>query len=174
MGDDKIGKFEWMSLSKQELCLLARSAYQSTYIVDGLWFQAVEKLLGTEKAIQLDKEVWSVGGASEAKRLIELTDIPNNLNGLAKALNLHSMYQFTEYEVSSPLENILIFTVTNCRPQNARLRKGLGEFACKEVAIPCMEGFVKGINPRAKAKCLRCPPDPHPEDGWCQWEFTLD
>ena len=169
----KVGKIDLMSLSKKELVGMIESFCHSTYAVDGLWFQAVEKLLDTQKAIDMDKEVWSKAGFGEAIRLKKLTKITEDLNGLAKAFNLHSMFQVTEYEVSLPSDDVLIFTVTNCKPQNARIMKGLGEFACKDVGIPCMEGFAKGINPRSKVKCLTCPPDPHPGDRWCQWEFTI-
>jgi len=33
---------------------------------------------------------------------------------------------------------------------------------------------AREINPRFKARCLKCPPDPHPKEYWCSWEFYLD
>ena len=162
------------SLTKQELVAMIESFCHSTYAVDGLWFQAVEKLLDTATAIKMDKEVWSKAGFGEALRLKKLTEIKDDLDGLAKAFNLHSMFQVTEYEVSRRSDEILIFTVTNCKMQKARIKKGLGEFACKDVGIPCMEGFSKGVNPNSKVKCVTCPPDKHPDDVWCKWEFTID
>jgi hypothetical protein len=29
------------------------------------------------------------------------------------------------------------------------------------------------IDPRIATRCLACPPDPHPEEFWCAWEFYL-
>lgn len=171
---NRVGKMDLMSLTKKELVGMIESFCHSTYAVDGLWFQAVEKLLSTQKAIDMDKEVWSKAGFGEAIRLKKLTEIKDDLDGLSKAFNLHSMFQVTEYEVSRPSDDVLVFTVTNCKPQNARIKKGQGEFACKEVGIPCMEGFAKGINPNSKVKCISCPPDPHPEDEWCKWEFSIE
>jgi len=171
---NKTWKVDLTALSKKELAGMIESFCHSTYAVDGLWFQAVEKLLGTETAIKLDKEVWSKAGFGEAHRLKKLTEIKNDLYGLAKAFNLHSMFQVTEYDVSMHSYEILVFTVTNCKMQKARIKKGLGEFACKDVGIACMEGFSKGINPDSKVKCVTCPPDRHPDNLWCQWEFTID
>ena len=24
-----------------------------------------------------------------------------------------------------------------------------------------------------QVECIFCPPDPHPDDGWCQWIFSI-
>lgn len=168
-----VDKLDLMDLSKEELVALIKSFSQGTYVVDGLWFQAVEKLMGTQKAIEMDKEVWSLGGVIEAKRLKRLMDISPNLDGLVKAFNFHLMFQVTDYEVSRPSKDVVVFTVTHCRPQMARIQKGQGEFACKEVGIPCMQGFARGVHPDAQVKCLQCPPDPHTEKEWCKWEFRM-
>lgn len=39
----------------------------------------------------------------------------------------------------------------------------LGEFS----------GFAKEIDERVEVRCVMAPPDPHPDDLWCQWEFRL-
>lgn len=170
---DKIEKMELTCLSKQELASLAQSLSQGTYVLDGLWFLAVEEALGLEQAIKLDKQVWSVCAESEAKRLKKFMSIPNGLAGLAKAFNFHVMFLATEFEISQPSEEVVVFAVTSCKPQLARVRKGLGEFPCKEAGIPCMSSFAKVIAPSAEVRCVICPPDPHPGNIWCQWEFTL-
>lgn len=170
---NKIEKVDLTSLSKRELALLVQSLSQGTYVVDGLWFLAVEETMGLKKAIELDKQVWSVAAGSEGRRIKDLLNIPEGLIGLAKAFNFHVMFLDTEYEVTQPSEGTVVFTVTKCKPQLARIKKGLGEFPCKEVGIPCMTSFGKGIDSRAKVRCVTCPPDPHPENIWCAWEFSL-
>jgi len=169
----KIGKMDLTTLSKQELASLAESLSQGTYVIDGLWFQAVEQRLDLKEAIKMDKQVWSVCAHQEAKRLKKVMSISDGLAGLVKAFNFHVMFLATEYEVYQPSDKVAIFTVTNCKPQRARVRKGRGEFPCKEVGISCMNGFAKSIDPRAKVRCLMCPPDPHPQNAWCKWEFTI-
>lgn len=34
--------------------------------------------------------------------------------------------------------------------------------------------FAKVIDPRLQTRCIACPPDRHPDQFWCAWEFTLD
>ncbi len=34
--------------------------------------------------------------------------------------------------------------------------------------------FAKTIDPMIKTRCVFCPPDDHPEDAYCRWEFTLE
>ena len=32
---------------------------------------------------------------------------------------------------------------------------------------------AKTLNPEVEVNCLVCPPDEHPKDLWCRWEFKL-
>jgi len=50
----------------------------------------------------------------------------------------------------------------------------LTDFPCKTVGIIEYSGFAKTIDPRIQTKCLVCPPDPHPYDVWCAWEFVVN
>jgi hypothetical protein len=63
--------------------------------------------------------------------------------------------------------------MNDCRVQSARKRKGLSDFPCKQVGLREYSLFAKTIDPRIKTKCIACPPDEHPENYWCAWEFTL-
>jgi len=29
------------------------------------------------------------------------------------------------------------------------------------------------MDPRITTRCISCPPDAHPEEFWCAWEFTV-
>jgi hypothetical protein len=62
----------------------------------------------------------------------------------------------------------------DCRVQAARKRRGLPDFPCKPVGLIEYSGFARTIDPRISTRCLACPPDPHPPDIWCAWEFTLE
>jgi hypothetical protein len=61
----------------------------------------------------------------------------------------------------------------DCRVQSARKRKGLADHPCKSVGIVEYTEFAKTIDPRITTRCIACPPDVHPEEFWCAWEFSL-
>src|SRR5660397_70582 len=67
----------------------------------------------------------------------------------------------------------VVFRMEECRVQLARGRRGLPDFPCKSVALVEYEGFAKTVDPRIRTRCIVCPPDEHPEEYWCAWEFSL-
>ena len=53
------------------------------------------------------------------------------------------------------------------------MENGLDEFECKPVRFGFLKSFAKEFNPNIEVICNVCPPDKHPEDLWCEWEFSL-
>jgi hypothetical protein len=68
----------------------------------------------------------------------------------------------------------VVFRMLDCRVQSARKRRGLADFPCRPVGMVEYAEFAKAIDPRIKMNCVACPPDDHPEEYWCAWEFTID
>jgi hypothetical protein len=68
-------------------------------------------------------------------------------------------------------DNALELRMIECRVQQARRRKGLADFACRQVAVIHFPAFAKAIDSDIQAECLACPPDPVGE-GYCRWRFT--
>ena len=143
---------------------------------DGLWFQQVEKSHGMEEAIKLDAAAWEKFTVLEAQRIMGFLGMEpgGGLPALKEALN-YRLYSFiNQQEIEEPDEYTLIFKMVDCRVQSARKRKNLPEFPCKPVGLVEYSGFASTIDPRIKTKCLHCPPDDHPEDSYCAWEFTIE
>jgi hypothetical protein len=142
---------------------------------DGLWFQAVENAYGLETAIKLDTEAWSKFSPIEAKRILErLGKQPGGgLDLLVETLDQRLYAFINKQRVVEQTDHKLIFEMTGCRVQDARHRKGLAPFPCKEVGIVEYSTFAKTIDPRIETRCLRCPPDPYNGEYWCRWEFTI-
>ena len=60
-----------------------------------------------------------------------------------------------------------------CTPQEARKKSGRGEFPCKRMHTLDYAGFAREIDERIQVRCVYAPPDRHPEDNYCRWEFTI-
>lgn len=162
-------------LSREELYKLALAYAKSWLAHDGCWFLAVEEEHGLEEAICQDERSWARFAPLEAKRVMEARGIApgGGLEALAEALSFR-MYSFLNRQESKLEKNVLTFTMTDCRVQAARRRKGLPLFPCKPVGKTEFSQFAKAVDPRITTRCTYCPPDELPEGGFCSWVFHLD
>jgi hypothetical protein len=144
--------------------------------MDGAYFLSLEREYGIDTAIYIDKEAWRVFSPIEAKRIISEMGLAEGggLDALATALKYRVYAALNTQRIVRKDDHTLIFTMDSCRVQVARNRKNLPDFPCKEVGIIEYEEFARAIDRRIKTRCLFCPPDEHPKDAYCQWEFTLD
>jgi len=143
--------------------------------VDGLYFLGIDEKFGTEASTEIDAGVWQIMAKIEAKRLRRMfqvgenADIPTIMNLLRKS-SWALDQPFKTIEISN---NRVVLTIDRCRTQEARLKKGLSEFPCKKVRFGYLKNFAKTLNPNVEVNCTVCPPDKHPPDFWCKWEFKL-
>lgn len=142
---------------------------------DGLWFQAVEKEYGMEAAIKMDAAAWERFSVVEAERIMQFFRIPQNggIPALKKALGLRLYAFINKQEIVDVDENKIVFRMNDCRVQSARKRKNLPDFPCKSVGLVEYSNFAKTIDPRIKTRCIACPPDEHPSEYYCAWEFWI-
>lgn len=162
------------SLKKEELQELVEIISKNLLTLDGYWFLSIEDRYGLDVAIEIDKEAWERFGTSEARRIKKFLKITEGTSEeLAKALHLISFAPASAISVERRGGSVIL-SIKDCRPQTARLRSGRGIFPCKPVGIAHLSAFAKTINPKFKLKCLVCPPDEHPPDLWCSWEFYLE
>jgi hypothetical protein len=142
---------------------------------DGLWFQAVENEFGLEAAIKLDKIAWSKFSPLEADRILHrLGKQPGGgIELLAAALDERLYAHLNKQRIVEQTDKKLVFEMTNCRVQDARQRKNLTPFPCKEVGIVEYAAFAKAIDTRIDVRCIHCPPDAYGGQYWCRWEFIL-
>lgn len=142
---------------------------------DGLWFLAVEEKFGPEAARELDGRAWKSFTVIEAKRIMKRHGIEpgGGIPALAKALRRRFYSFINKHEIVEQSETRLVFQMNECRVQATRKRKGLPDFPCKPVGIIEYKGFAGTIDDRIETRCLGCPPEPHPDEWYCAWEFTL-
>ncbi len=167
---------EIKDLTKEELIELLTDASKNWLAHDGLWFQAVENKFGIETAMELDRKAWEKFTVIEAKRILKRLCLKpgGGIQALIQALQFRLYAYINKQEVTESSEKRCVFRMNHCRVQETRKRKGLSDFPCKSIGIVEYSGFAKTIDPRIKTRCLICPPDPHPDDVWCAWEFTLE
>lgn len=163
------------SLDKQELVRIVMDDAKNWLAHDGLWFQAVEAAHGMEAAIQADRAAWQRFTVIEATRIMERLGMKpgGGIPALLEALR-HRLYARLNTQEATEVSDVrAVFVMRDCRVQSARKRKGLPDFPCKSVGLVEYGEFARAVDPRIRTRCIACPPDDHPDDLWCAWEFTL-
>ncbi len=163
------------NLTRKQLLVLCKNFAKNWLAHDGLWFQAVERSQNLERAIELDAEAWSRFSPIEAKRIKQFLGLPENggLEALREALD-YRLYAVLNTQHSEMLPGKLRFFMDDCRVQSARKRKGLPDFPCKPVGLAEYEAFARAIDSRIHTRCIACPPDEHPKEYYCAWEFWIE
>ena len=162
-------------MSREDLFAYMADLCRNWLAHDGLWFLAVERAHGMEEAIELDRQAWEEFTRIEARRIMKRLGIEEGegLDALDAALRFRLYAHINVQTIERPEPDLLVFTMNACRVQDARKRKGLPDFPCKPVGMVEYGNFADTIDPRIETKCVFCPPDDHPEDAWCRWEFRL-
>lgn len=163
-------------IDREGLIALLEDAAKNWLAHDGLWFQAVERAHGMAAAVAADTEAWRHFSEVEARRIMQRHGIAagGGIPALIKALS-YRLYSFINQQlIVEQTQHRAVFRMVDCRVQSARKRKGLPDFPCKPVGLVEYEVFARTIDPRIQTRCLHCPPDPHPADSWCEWEFRLE
>jgi hypothetical protein len=162
-------------LSREELLELVRNFAKNWLAHDGLWFQAVERSHGLEHAIELDIEAWRRFSPIEARRIKAFLQLPERagLEGLRQALEFR-FYAVLNRQTSQLEDGVLRFYMNDCRVQSARKRRGLPDFPCKQLGLVEYGEFATAIDERIRTRCIACPPDDHPDEFHCGWEFRIE
>ena len=164
-----------LEMEREELKKLLDGFCASWLANDGVWFQAVEFKDGMNDAKRCNDSVWGQFSPIEAwaiKRFLKLPERPG-LTGLKQALGFRIYAQINTQSIIEEDPGSLVYQMNECRVQSARKRKGLDDYPCKSAGLVEYTYFARSIDDRIQTECIGCPPDPHPEDWFCAWRFTL-
>ena len=163
------------NMEKDALLNLVDTIAKNWLANDGLWFQAVEFNLNMTDAKRCNDSCLAHFSPFEAwniKRMLGLGCNPG-LQGLAKALNFRVYARLNTQSITLNTENSMIFKMHVCRVQSTRKRKGLEDYPCKSGGLVEYACFARAIDPRIVTECIGCPPDPHPPEWFCAWQFNM-
>lgn len=142
-------------------------------VVDAFWYICTSEMFDEATADRLNEKVWGRAAELGARDLIKRFDLrQKGLEGLVAALRYWPWHLIVGYQIEVRPEEVLL-SVPSCPTQEARLRRGLHEYHCKNMHLAEFDRFARVIDERIVTECIFAPPDPHPPEMFCQWRFTL-
>ena len=159
--------------NNEELQLYVEFMLNQFRKADGFWFLGVENTYSYDAAIKMNEEVWHRMGKIMAREIKEKFSIEEKgLKALAKVFRYYPWAIISGYEIVTTDEEIIV-TVPHCPSQEGRLKRGLGEYNCKDMHFGEFMNIIEEIDKNIWVECLFAPPDPHPKNLFCICYFRM-
>ena len=161
------------TLTREQLLEFIDMQQKNWWNLQNNWMAYMNAEYGMEAAVKGDCHCFPANARVQMLRLKKLLGLGADRDALMKAMVLSTIWANGEYDVTQVDDRTLRIRVTDCRQQVRRLEEGMGELACKPAGLAISEAAARVIHPGCRVRCLVCPPDSHPPNVWCEWEFEL-
>jgi hypothetical protein len=142
-------------------------------VVDSFWFIYLAEDHSLAEAERLNERVWSRVSGLAARDLISRFEITEKgLEGFLKVLRFYPWTLLLEYHIEESPDEIVL-TVPCCATQEARRKRGLPEYECKEMHRREFLSIAGQVDPAIQVHCDFAPPGERPAGHDCRWRFTL-
>lgn len=165
-----------LDMSRDDLLTIMETLGMNWIAGDGVWFQAVESMHGMDDAKRCNDSCWTRFSPFEGWSIKEFLGLPQEagIEGLKKALRFRLYSRINVQSIIDEAPHRIVFQMNDCRVQSARRRKGLDDYPCKSAGLVEYKTFAESIDKRILTECVGCPPDPHTEEWFCSWRFTIE
>lgn len=163
-----------MRLTKSELVDYIEMVNRNWWSLQNHYIAEIERRYGLDIAMDFDRTCFTRAYEAQIHRMRRLFNFGDDISGFIDFNDFSQAASNLEYEYREITPTSLVWRVTNCPMQERRLKDGQPEATCKEGAKYTNSVMAQLINPNMKSICRFCPPDPHPEDAWCEFEFRIE
>lgn len=173
MALNKMQREKLSTFSKDELLDYIDLVQRNFWNLQNNWMMYMNNEYGEEAAVKADNYCFGGNSKVQMYRLKKMYDLKGDLQSLMDAMILSQLWVNCDYEIWKIDSKRLRLRVTNCYQQVRRVKDRVGELACKPAGLGVCDMTAKVINSAFDVKCIVCPPDEHPDNVWCEWEFEL-
>ena len=173
-------ELKYEDLSKTALIKLLKEFARSFLLIESMWFDTIEKRLGTEEANKIDLDIWrSLFVPSNVARTRQALNVQgDDVEALFKILQHVPDGAAGLFEGKWELKNPNYGTWTCYRCSGLlyweRHRPERIQYMC-HVYEPIIEQlYATLVNPKIKCTPLKLPPRKSPDENPCVWEFSLE
>ena len=160
-------------LSREELLDFIDMLQKNFWNLQNNYILYINNEYGEEAAVKADGHCFPANAKVQMYRLRKMFGLKDDIQSLMDAMILSTIWANSDYEIWKVDDKRLRIKATNCYQQVRRLEDGMNEIGCKPAGMAISKEAAEVINPAFEVKCIVCPPDDHPDDVWCEWEFEL-
>jgi len=161
-------------LSKEQLIEFIGMTTKNFWTLQNNWIVNVEKDYGNEVTMKYDGLVWGRLMEATAWRLKKFFNLGDDIKAVHEYFKYAVFQNYCDMVFPVITDKKITRRVVNCPMQLARLKRGAPEIPCKWALEKTYPRLAKAINPKMKVTRVMAPPDPHPDNIWCEVDIELE